>query len=232
MKNFSFLSLKNFRYERKFCLEGISAKDIEPILKLHPAIFKEIYYERRVNNIYLDSVDLRSFFDNINGISKRLKVRIRWYKDIFGIIKEPVLELKLKHNLHVGKLNYPLVSFMMDKSCSINTIRRVFEQSSLPERLKFHLKELSFSLLNSYRRRYFLSADKKYRITLDYDLEAYKLLPRYNSFLYKLKKQNTTVMELKYNEPNNIFANEITNYFSFRLARSSKYVDGIVSLYK
>jgi len=232
MKNFSFLNLKNFRYERKFCLEGISAKDIEPMLRLHPAIFKEIYYERMVNNIYLDSIDLRSFFDNINGVSKRLKVRIRWYKDTFGLIKEPVLELKLKHNLHVGKLNYPLVPFMMDKFFSIDTIREVFEKSSLSGHLKFHLKELNFSLLNSYHREYFLSADKKYRITLDYDLQTYKLLPHYNNFLYKLKRQNTTIIELKYNESNNIFADEITNYFSFRLTRSSKYVDGIASLYK
>lgn len=202
------------------------------MLKLHPAIFKEIYHERRVNNIYLDSFDLRYFFENINGISRRLKVRIRWYGELFGTIKDPVLELKLKHNLHVGKLSYPLIPFTMNNDLSINTMHEVFRKSSINEHLRLHLKELHFSLLNSYQRKYFLSADRKYRATVDSNIQVYKLSPYYNNFLYKSEKYSNTIIELKYNEPNDMFIDEITNHFSFRMTKNSKYINGIISLHR
>jgi len=232
MKNFSFSNVKNFRYERKFYIEGFPAKDVESMLKLHPAIFKEIYHERIVNNIYFDSFDLRHYFENIDGISKRLKVRIRWYGESIGLIENPVLELKLKHNFHVGKLSYPLNSFKLDNNFSIDTVHKVLKESRLSKYLNFHLKELSFSLLNSYRRKYFLSADRRYRITLDSDLKLYRLSPYDNNLLYKLERNLNTIMELKYNEPGDMFADEITNYFPFRMTRSSKYVDGVAELYR
>jgi len=78
MKNFSFSNVKNFRYERKFFLEGVSMGEAETMLKTHPAIFKEIYHERRVNNIYFDSFGLRHYFENINGISKRIKAKTQF----------------------------------------------------------------------------------------------------------------------------------------------------------
>ena len=231
METFLFSKLKHFRYERKFYLKGLKREELETILKFHPAAFKEIYYERTVNSIYFDSFDLHHYLDNVNGVTKRLKVRIRWYGDLLGFIEKPTLELKVKHNQHVGKLLYPLGPFTLDNNFSIDTIRNLFKKLSLPEVLKLHLIKLNFSLLNSYSRKYYLSSDKKYRLTIDKDVEVYKITPYHNNFLCKSKDTEGTILELKYNKPNDEFVDDITNYFSFRMTRSSKYVDGITRLY-
>jgi len=230
MKEFSLSNIKYFRYERKFYIEQLRIEEVETILKFHPAIFGEIYHQRSVNNIYLDSFNLQQYFDNINGVDRRLKVRIRWYGNLFGIIKNPTLELKLKHNLHVGKLFYPLKSFTLDNNFSIEVIRKVFKESSLHEVIRLHLMELNFSLLNSYNRKYFLSSNREYRVTLDTNMEVYKLSPYQNNFLYK-SKDSSTILEVKYNKSQDKFADSITGYFPFRMTRSSKYVDGITKLH-
>jgi len=230
MKDYFFTNIEHFRYERKFYIEGLDAEKVEVILKSHPAIFREIYHKRRVNNIYFDSFGLQHYFDNVNGVDRRLKVRIRWYGDLFGFIKKPMLELKLKHNLHVGKLLYPLEAFTLDSSFSIDVIREIFRKSQLNEGLKLHLAELNFSLLNSYDRKYFLSSSGDYRVTIDDNMRAYELSLYQNNFLYSRPDRTGTILELKYNKPHDELVSGITNYFPFRITRSSKYIDGVRSL--
>jgi len=228
MKNLLFSNVKNFRYEHKFYITELTLKEIEIKIKFHPAIFQEIYRGRAVNNIYFDSFNFHNFYDNIEGITQRLKVRIRWYGNMFGAIEQPVLEFKFKHNLHVGKLSYPLKPFILDDNFSIDTIRAIFAASDLSQPLKAYLKELNFSLLNSYYRKYFLSADHKYRITVDDHMQVRALSPYRNTFLHTLTDYNGIVLELKYNkQPYNTGADKITNYFSFRVTKSSKYVEGV-----
>ena len=231
MKNFLFSNTRSFRYERKFFIEGLTREEVESIIKFHPVIFREIYQERTVNNIYFDSFNLRHYFDNINGADRRLKVRIRWYGNLFGFIENPVLELKLKHNLHVSKPLYLLKSFTLDNNFSIDIVRKIFGETFLPNTLKLHLAELNFSLLNSYNRKYFLSADRKYRLTTDSDMKVYKLLSYKNNFLDSSIDRTNIILELKYNMLQDKFVDSITNHFPFRITRSSKYAEGIRKIY-
>lgn len=229
MKDFFFSNVKDFRYEHKFYIEDLSAEEVELMIKLHPVMFREIYHERFVNNIYFDSFNMQNYFDNINGIDRRLKVRIRWYGDLFGFVEKPTLELKLKHNLHIGKLLYPLEPFTLDNNFSINLIKSVFAGAYLHEKLKLYLKDLDFSLLNCYSRKYFLSADHRYRITVDNSLRVYHLAPSVNTFLHKTICGGV-ILELKYAKSSDVHVDEITNYFPFRMTRSSKYISGIKQL--
>ena len=155
---------------------------------------------------------------------------MRWYGDTFGRVEAPTLELKVKHNMHVGKLLYPLKPFTLDGGFTINIMRNIFKQSTLNDALKAHLMELGFSLLNSYSRDYFLSADRRFRITVDTDMEAYRLSPHNNSFLHKTKDRINTILELKYNMPDDDRASVVTEHLPFRITRSSKYVDGIAKV--
>ena len=200
MENFLSTNLKKFRYERKFFIKWLKRENVETILKFHPAMFKEIYHMRTVNNVYFDSFDLQHYLDNINGMSRRLKVRIRWYGEMFGFIENPMLELKIKHNLHIGKILYPLQPLTLDNKFSIKAMQKIFKESSLPKMLKFYLGSLNFSLLNTYKRKYFLSVDSKYRITVDTDRKVYRLSPHQNNFLHRCTDYNTVILELKYNE--------------------------------
>ena len=68
--------IKNYRYERKFVIPSLNLKDFEYYLKVNPLIFNKVYVQRRINNIYFDSINYNNFFDNISGNSKRVKPRI------------------------------------------------------------------------------------------------------------------------------------------------------------
>ena len=225
------LNPTSFRYERKFLNSELDRYELESIVKLHPAIFSEIYHQRFVNNIYFDTINWSSYFDNAIGISQRLKVRIRWYGDLFGFIKKPVLELKIKKGFLGGKLKYPLDSFYLGSDYSLEVQQGIFAKSGVPDILAEHLKSLKFALLNRYSRKYFESADRKFRITIDFDMEFYKIDSTNNSFIERIVDHNNTVLELKYSDKDDDDAGSITNHFPFRMTKSSKYVSGIEKLY-
>jgi len=220
-------SLKNKRYERKFVISELDYSEIEHIIKHNPSAFSELFYERRVNNIYLDSVNLENYHDNVAGNSERIKIRIRWYGKIFGSIRKPVLEIKTKCNELGEKISFPLVTFTLDENFSLNLLKKVFLESNLPEWLIEKLKLCQPILLNSYKRKYFISADKKCRITLDKNLIFFRIGNKNNSFKEKINKDEIYVLEVKFSLKNHDDVKKIFSYLPFRLIANSKYVSGI-----
>jgi SPX domain protein involved in polyphosphate accumulation len=223
-----FIVAKNFRYERKFIVNTLESNEIEYLVKHHPAMFSEIFYERRVNNLYFDSFNLKSYRDNLAGNPQRFKIRIRWYGKILGFISNPVLEIKIKNNLLGQKLSFKLKPFILDKNFSYEILqKRIFQKSGLPSWVLELLKTSQPILLNSYKRKYFLSANKKYRITIDKDFLFFKMGIKNNNFNEKIMEKNINILELKYSRDYDIFAQNITKHFPFRLSAASKYVFGV-----
>jgi len=224
----SSLNFENARYERKFLISDVDIKEIEYFIKFNPIMFSEIFYERRVNNIYLDSVDFGSYADNINGNLHKAKIRIRWYGKIFGKISKPVLEIKIKNGELGKKMKFPLRPFLLNKNFSKGYLQKeVFNKSNLPRWLVENLKLYNLALLNSYKRMYFISSNKQYRITLDKDMVFFKIQDTKNSFKdFEFERRNV-ILELKYKRKNDLKISQITQHFPFRLTKSSKYVCGI-----
>lgn len=220
-------AIYNWRYERKFTISELTLPTLISLVKLHPSIFSEIYHMRFVNSIYFDSILLKNYFDNVDGLSRRIKFRIRWYGDIFGFIEKPILELKIKNGLLGRKESFKLSPFSINKGFTIETIQKLIEDSNIPEEILNELKFLEPVLLNRYKRTYYESADKKYRITIDSDIASYKIGRHNNSFLSKSINRNTLILELKYDEKNELNVKEIVNKFPFRLSKNSKFVNGL-----
>jgi len=221
----------HYRYERKFVITGAAKSEIETQIKLHPAMFSEIFCERQVNNIYFDTSLMQYYFATVNGLRHRMKCRIRWYGQLFGQIEKPVLELKIKDGFVGRKEAYPLAPFSLDEHFHLDIIKAVFELSKLPGRLATELLTLQPTLVNCYRRKYFQSADRTYRVTLDTNLRYYRISPYKNTFLQKSVDEHTIVVELKYNHDKDRYADSISGLFPFRMTRSSKYVNGIQRLF-
>lgn len=225
-------SKKNsFRYERKFVVAGFHNRELESMIRLNPALFSEIHYQRQVNNIYFDTHDFKNYRDNIDGCAERIKVRIRWYGELFGEITRPVLEYKIKSALVGGKESYKLQSFCLDSDFTFQTVMEVISRSEVPEKVRSDFKNLQPTLLNCYTRRYFLSANKQYRLTLDQNMEYYKIRKSNNFFVSKFKDHHSTIIELKYSTDADNRANLISSLFPFRMTKSSKYVNGIDRFY-
>ena len=215
----------NYRYERKFLIDSHSLPQIEAMVRSHPAKFEESYEPRNVNSLYLDDINMQNVEDNLAGINNRKKERIRWYGTTFGKIKSPVLEIKIKKGLLGAKEIYPLNTFSLDSNFRKKTIQKLFGNSNIPEYNMHILSLLNPTILDVYTRKYFVSSDKKFRLTIDFNIEYFKVNQLYNTFMEKVSS-HSVVLEIKYDEQFDNEAEQITNYFQFRVTKSSKYVSG------
>ena len=146
---------------------------------------------------------------------------------MFGEVKTPVLEIKIKKGLVGDKWSYKLNPFTLDNNFDNNNIQSVFQASNLPIPILESVKTVTPTLLNSYNRRYFLSADNKFRVTLDFDLLYYKIDKRFNNFNLKPASDPNKIIELKYGLQDDTLASKVSTEFPFRLNKNSKYVNGV-----
>jgi SPX domain protein involved in polyphosphate accumulation len=205
------------RYERKYKIENISYSLVEQSIRLHPAGFQKLFPDRQVNNIYFDTSNWTTFKENVMGIAKRRKYRVRWYGDNLQMIHKPTFEIKLKSNQLGDKISYPITPFHLSNLCSPTK-----EIQSLSEAVS----PLVPTLLNSYHRSYFGTPDGKFRLTLDRKLRYFSLLNNLIFNTYRIEGEEI-VMELKYDEQLDLATDRITQHFPFRMTKSSKYVTGI-----
>ena len=81
--------------------------------------------------------------------------------------------------------------------------------------------------MNFYNREYYESFDTNFRATIDYGLHFFKLSPENNYQFQSLELPGTTILELKYNQQHDDMVERVSNYFPFRMTKSSKYVSGM-----
>ena len=78
--------------------------------------------------------------------------------------------------------------------------------------LRLNLNSLRPTLMNRYERTYYLSHDKKFRITLDRKMKFYSINPFIDHFKTFTDTENT-IIELKYDESCIDQAKKITQFF-------------------
>lgn len=218
---------EELRYERKYLITNYTYQEVQQLIKFHPARFSEIYQTRHINNIYFDTLGMHHYYDNVEGASDRLKVRIRWYGDLMGIIQKPTLEYKIKKGLLGKKKSYALNAFLLDNSFDKLQIEKATDSAMIPLFVRNEILSLKPTLMNSYTRKYFLSADKKFRITIDYKLSYHQINYGRNNFIHKSCDHRTTVLELKYDAAYEPEAKAVSDQFPFTLTKSSKYLQGL-----
>ncbi|MCF7900313.1 VTC domain-containing protein [Candidatus Babeliales bacterium] len=217
------------RYERKFSVPGLSVYDVERIIKTNLLCFREVFYPRYINNIYLDTFDRKSWHENVVGDTHRIKARIRWYGELLGQVESPYLEFKVKDGLLGRKPSYTLPNFIFDSSISKTILHELFHTADLKEEILHHMLRLEPTLVNRYKRKYFLSQNKKFRLTVDTELSYYKINTSYNNFNRAYNDKDKVIIEIKYDKEDDDNVDEISNSFPFRLTKKSKYVSGIYS---
>ncbi len=225
------LSNGDYRSERKYVSNTLSSHQVEAIVKLHPALFVEAYHPRDVNNIYLDTVSFQHYQDNVDGLRDRVKARVRWYGDLFGRIEQPQLELKIKHGHAMRKQVYSLPAFTFDQDFRFEELSDAILNAEMPAIVRTGVVCLSPTLLNRYRRKYFVTPCHPFRITIDWDLCYFRIVPQRNLFLQKQVARNDLIIELKYPVDEEQGASAIASGLPFHLDRNSKYVNGIEQVY-
>ncbi len=215
------------RHERKYTLPAHLAADVAVWLRLQPGGLRPAYPPRYINNLYFDSSERRRYLDNIEGLGWRDKVRIRWYGELWGTLAEPVLEIKLKAGHAGGKHRFPLPAFTLSRSTSRKTLNAI-PAAATEGSPRQELRDLEAILVTRYRRRYYATRDRRIRLTLDEDVR-YLRGPGTRGFTSSWRRDNETILELKYDVEQEVAAFEVAQAVRLRLTRSSKFAKGIAA---
>ena len=218
---------EEYRYERKFLIEGATRPQVQTLVRIHPAMFIQPYPPRYVNNFYLDTEELENYYDNMSGRDDRQKFRIRWYGTCLGAIDQPVLEIKIKRGLVGTKEHYPLPPFFLDERFSVEDYCRLLRRSGLPYRVRSQLSGMHVVLLNRYYRDYYATRDNHFRVTIDTGLTYFRVDRGRNTFNHKQVDRTNLILELKYDKAKELEANRVSGFFPYPVTKNSKYVSGI-----
>jgi len=219
---------QSYRYERKFVVNQSRIAGLFTLLKHGVLGFAEAYPERKINSIYFDDLALTQCAENIDGIGKRTKIRVRWYGDNKGMVVNPKLEFKIKSALVGRKEIFHVNTF--DANGSTRDIVKALLASDLPQDVKLRLRTTSPVVQVSYWRKYFESRDGRYRLTFD---DRIRYFNAGNGVVRGAgNRDDRNIVELKYDVDNDVEVERITNRFPFRLSKNSKYVNAIQSIYR
>lgn len=222
-QDFLIINIGILRYEKKFKITGVEKSIILQSLVLHPSGLTSLYPERQVNNIYFDSIGFSSYHDNVNGSLFRKKYRVRWYGGNIVKAENPVFEIKIKENELGYKQTNNIDNFSSDQLDELS--EKIYEIYPLSRKI---LKPV---LLNSYNRLYFTTADKKFRITLDYNLRYSPLLNGVFTEKFTYNENETCILEVKYDAESDDEAEDFFMLLPYQRTKNSKYVSGIQLCY-
>ena len=160
------------RHERKFLIEENFQIKVNNFLLENR--FLNHYPSRIVNSIYYDTFCFRRYHESEEGVSEREKCRIRFYN---SDIKNLILEYKVKSS-EIGWKKYEQLPLKKSEKKdyyksivtknSDNNINKLF----IPRTLN----KIDFpSLFVTYKRYYYISFDKRIRITVDMKLNFGKM---------------------------------------------------------
>jgi len=209
----------DLRYERKWVFKNSNYNDILNKALQSKFLFNLQHPKRYVNSIYFDDNNYTSIRENLDGISNREKIRLRWYGKNNFILHNPKLEIKIKKNF----LNYKEI-FLLKKLDKLNLKKTNHVKLINYEINNIIKKKLLFANITThYERLYLISSNKKIRATIDYNLKG----ANFNCFFQNpiFKTSEDVVLELKYKQEYDNHVRSNLQKISSRFSKNSKYIN-------
>jgi len=153
------------RFERKWIFKSNNSLALVNALIRSNLFFRTQYPARNVNSVYFDTYNYISIRQNLDGVSNKKKIRIRWYGNR-DIITNPVVEIKSKKGFETKKESRTIKELDNIKLSDLEIIKE-----KLNKKLKSK-KIISPILTTHYEREYFVSLNGKIRATVDYNLQS------------------------------------------------------------
>ena len=227
--------MTNYRYEIKFISYSHKYNLIKNLIKMNDYNFHKQYNDRIINNLYFDSKDFKAFNDNLSGSSVRFKTRYRWYEDK-SISSDKAnkgnLEFKFKKNIFGYKKIFNVDDLDISNNIDWKTIKKKINQSLSKEYKILFEKNSEQILINQYNREYFISSNRKIRVTLDSNIKIFDQMRSIDkpNFSRKSFSQDYIVVEFKTNKSDGKFLKNLKLNLPIKASRNSKYVNGIRSI--
>lgn len=215
------------RHEIKFVAYAGEYATLRNWLRTHEAGFRQTYPRRRINNVYFDTWDCRAWAENLAGISRRSKLRYRWYGD--ELAPQPgQLEVKHRRNQLGWKQRYPVAMRVWAPGWAWQDVRMALREQ-LPPGAHFWLDQHPQAMfINHYDREYFVSGDGRIRATLDTGQQVYDQRLRHAPNLERRAViQDTVVLELKFSPDDRALGTDLLADVPVRIGRHSKYMNAV-----
>ncbi len=221
-------SVSEVRFEIKYVAPASQLEDVLQWVRLNPYGFFEPYPNRQVNSLYMDTLPLAAFHENLSGVSHRKKFRFRWYGEEIDSPENGLFryEVKDKVNRLCQKDVYSFEGVPnIPDDLSWNSFLYPFLNALSDSRLDCLGGYLNPIVLNTYKRFYFQSLRNDIRLTVDYDHTA---MEQWSGICPNLKYLSDVpsplVIEIKYPESLAFEIALLTETIPYKLSRHSKYL--------
>ena len=204
------------RIEKKFVFGKYQKDLLEKLLLINN--FSKIFPDREISSIYLDTLNFDFAKNNINGVSERKKIRIRWYNND---LEKIYLEEKNKRNFFVQK-NISKMNIYINKNNFVNDLKKnIYDYKNISN------SNYNFILQTNYKRNYWLSNDGKIRATIDTEINT---SPAYD--LTRVIELPETILEFKFSPNSEIFFRDFISKkgLNIRSKKYSKYLQSFTVL--
>jgi len=219
-----------FRYEQKAAGPASGLDRLLWQLSVHRGAFTAAYPARRINNVYLDTPERHHLQAALCGNAERLKLRVRWYGALEGRAAKPQLEVKYKRNDMGAKLRFALPDFDFDRGLSASDLRGALSAIECSTPLRELIMSSEPVLVNSYRRIYRRSFDRRFMVTVDTAVESQRVSPGGAVLRREPPDHDRMVVELKYDAQDRDRRDEVLGSLPLRIQKNSKYVQGMCRL--
>ena len=208
------------RFERKWVFNNNDHLILVNSLIRSNLFFCKQYPNRKVNSIYFDDINYSSIIENLDGVSKKKKIRVRWYGDQNKLIN-PILEIKSKKGFETKKETHQINELNDLKFNDYENLDLIKNTVNL----KYKTKIIIYPILTTnYDRQYFISNNGLVRATVDYNLKS--------TYIKNLSQINiiknfssSCILEIKY--PTNLdkYVRKNLGEMTLRLSRNSKFIN-------
>ena len=208
------------RFERKWIFKSNNYLVLINSLIRSNLFFKKHYPKRRVNSIYFDTSNYTSIRENLDGVSNKKKIRIRWYGNYKKLVN-PVLEIKSKKGSETKKESFNINELNNLKFPDLKNLEIIKDIVNLKTNSK---KTIHPILTTNYDREYFISDNNKIRATIDYNLKSVYL--KNLSQLDIIKNfSSACILEFKYSTKLDKYVRENLKNITLRLSKNSKFIN-------
>ncbi|MFK7782417.1 VTC domain-containing protein [Psychroserpens sp.] len=209
---------KAWRFERKYQLSLEEYLQFEKLMMLSD--MQTLHPDRQINNCYFDNVTNNAYTESVEGYSEKMKVRIRWYGDLFHTVT-PKLEFKLKQNHSNKKETFKLFKTTITKTFDWENYIKEVQKYIFDTFNITILNRLEPVLINTYRRSYYSNFEKTFRLTIDRDLKFISPSNRLSSL--SPQTVDAYIIELKFNNKDMIKSFPLVK----NLGKFSKFTAGV-----
>jgi len=214
------------RTEVKFALPRADLGKLETILEVNCRRVSYRNRTSRVVSLYFDDHRLSACRENVDGSSRRAKLRLRWYDEPFPR-GDLFLEIKRRRGQATSKERHSLPLATALESVAIRETAMALSRALPEAAAEALLARPEAIVIVEYERSYFEAKSESLRITLDSDLVFYSQVGHLRpSRRFPVHARDVVILEAKTSVASEDRMRELLHPLEPRVSRSSKYVLG------